>query len=144
MIFTVNTAPYPLTPNVPLTFSLLPKYFILFYFIVTKAFLFFKHLSITLEAPRAKCSYQEKINNFAEWCTENNLLLNVNKSKELIVHFRKKEAKTHPPVYISGAEIEQLNSCMFLGINIMDNRSWSSYITTLVKRAQNSSTSYRN
>ncbi len=49
-------------------------------------------------------SYREEINHLAEWCTENNLLLNVSKTKELIVDFRKKEAKTHNPVYISGAE----------------------------------------
>lgn len=30
-----------------------------------------------------------------EWCTENNLLLNVNKPKELIGDFRKKVPKTH-------------------------------------------------
>ncbi len=36
--------------------------------------------------------------------SENNLLLNVSKTKEQIVDFRKKEAKTHTPVYIHGAE----------------------------------------
>ncbi len=40
-------------------------------------------------------SYQGKINNLAEWCTENNLLFNVCKTKELIVDFMKQEAKTH-------------------------------------------------
>ncbi len=44
-------------------------------------------------------SYREQINNLAEWCTENNLLLNI----------RKKETKTHTPVYISGAEVEQVS-----------------------------------
>ncbi len=48
--------------------------------------------------------YREEINNLAEHCTENNLLLNVNKTKELI-DFRKKETKTHTPVYISEAEV---------------------------------------
>ncbi len=37
------------------------------------------------------------------------LLLNVSKTKELITDFRKKE-KTHTLVYISGAEVEQVNS----------------------------------
>ncbi len=30
------------------------------------------------------------ISSLAEWCTENNILLNVSKTKELIVYFRKK------------------------------------------------------
>ncbi len=66
-------------------------------------------------------SYREEINHLAEWCTENNLLLNVSKTKELIVDFRKKEAKTHKPVYINGAEVEQVSSLKFLGINITEN-----------------------
>ncbi len=48
-------------------------------------------------------SYCKEINNLADWCAENKLLLNVSKTKELIIHFRKKEAKTHTPVYIDGA-----------------------------------------
>ena len=81
-------------------------------------------------------SYWEEISSLAEWCTENNLLLNVNKTKRLIVDFRKKKAKTHTPVYISGAEVEQVNSFRFLGINITENLSWTSRISTLVKKAQ--------
>ena len=46
----------------------------------------------------------------------------------------KKEAKTHIPVYISGAEVEQVNSFKFLGISITENLSWTSHISTLVKK----------
>ncbi len=43
-------------------------------------------------------------------------------TKELIVDFRKTEAKTHNSVYIGGAEVEQVDS--FLGgINIIENLS---------------------
>lgn len=44
----------------------------------------------------AGSSYQQEINNLPEWCIENNLQLNVNKTKGLIVDFSEKEAKTHP------------------------------------------------
>ncbi len=53
----------------------------------------------------------------ADWCTENDLPLNVSKTKEMIVAFRKKETKTHAPVYICGAEVEQVNSLRFLEIS---------------------------
>ena len=39
----------------------------------------------------------------AECCTENNLLLNISTTKQLIVDFKIKKAKTHSVVYISGA-----------------------------------------
>lgn len=48
----------------------------------------------------------EKTNNLAECSTEDNLLLHVNKTKELNVDLRKEEAKTHTLVCISGAELE--------------------------------------
>ncbi len=80
--------------------------------------------------------HNEQINIFAEWCTENNLLFNVGKNKELIIDFRKKEAKAHTPVYISGAEVEKVNSFRSLRINITKNLSWSSHISTLIKKAQ--------
>ena len=74
------------------------------------------------------------------------ILANVSKTKELIVDFfRKKEAKKHTPVYISGAEVEQVNSYRFLGITITENLPQSSYITTLVKKKHRKGcTSYGN
>ncbi len=36
--------------------------------------------------------YQDEINNLAEWCTKNDLLLSVSKTKGLIIDFWKKEA----------------------------------------------------
>ncbi len=77
---------------------------------------------------------QGNLQSYVKWCKENNLLLNVSKTKELIV--RKKERKTHNPVYISGAEVEQVNSFRFLRVSITKNLSCSPHIFTLVKKAQ--------
>ena len=55
----------------------------------------------------------EEINSLAEWCTKKKLLLNVSKTRELIVDFQRQ----HSPVYIRGAEVEQVNRFRFLGIN---------------------------
>ncbi len=78
----------------------------------------------------------EEINDLAEWCTKNNLLLNVSKTTEPIIDFRKKEMKTHTPVNISGAKVEQVNSFRFLGISITENLPWTTNLSTLVKKAQ--------
>ncbi len=69
-------------------------------------------------------SYQEDSTDSAEWCT-NSLPFSVRKTKELIIDSRKKETMTHTPVYISGAEVEQVNSFRFLGISITENLSWT-------------------
>ena len=36
-----------------------------------------------------KRAYREKVRALAEWCQENNLSLNINKTNELIVYFRR-------------------------------------------------------
>lgn len=69
--------------------------------------------------------------------TENNLMHNIVKTMELIIDFRRKESKTHTPVFISGAEVEQMNTYRILGISIMENLGHI-YITNLVKKAQKS------
>ncbi|XP_055724603.1 uncharacterized protein LOC129815157 [Salvelinus fontinalis] len=47
------------------------------------------------------------------WCQENNLPLNVNKTKEMIVDFRKQQ-RDHPPIHINGTVVE-VESFKFLG-----------------------------
>ena len=66
----------------------------------------------------------EETNNRAKCCTENNLLHNP-RIGLLILEERRQR---HRPVYISGAEVEQVNSVRFLGINITETLSWSLYM----------------
>jgi hypothetical protein len=48
-----------------------------------------------------EAAYGEEVKALAEWCQENNLSLNVNKTKELILDFRKQQ-KEHAPIHIKG------------------------------------------
>ena len=50
-----------------------------------------------------KIAYREEVTALAEWCQENNLSLNVNKMKELIVDFRKQQ-REHTPIHIDGLQ----------------------------------------
>eukprot|EP00061_Rhincodon_typus_P012258 g37882.t1 len=69
------------------------------------------------------------------WCNENNLSLNVGKTKELIIDFRKKGGE-HSPKYINGTEVERVESVNLLRVTITDNLSWTSHVDTMVKKAQ--------
>ena len=82
-------------------------------------------------------AYREKGGELAVWCQDNNLSLNVNKSKELIVEYRKRRAE-HAPIHINGAVVEWVESFKFLGVHITNKLStkWSKYIKTVVKRAR--------
>ena len=78
--------------------------------------------------------YRE-VRDLAVWCQDNNLYLNVSKTMELIVDYRKRRAE-HTPIHIDGAVLEQVESFKFLCVHITKDLSWSSHINTVVKRAQ--------
>ena len=53
-------------------------------------------------------AYREEVRALGVWCQENNLTLNVNKTKEMIVDFRKQQ-REHPPIRIDGTVVEKTN-----------------------------------
>lgn len=52
------------------------------------------------------CPFREEINGLVEWCTQYmlNLLLNISRTKKLVIDFRKKETRTL--VYFSIVEVD--------------------------------------
>jgi hypothetical protein len=69
------------------------------------------------------------------WCQDKNLSLNVIKTKEMIVDYRKRRTQ-HAPIHIDGAVVEQVESFKFLGVHITNKLSWSKHSKTVVKRAR--------
>ncbi|KAL0149225.1 hypothetical protein M9458_055459, partial [Cirrhinus mrigala] len=67
--------------------------------------------------------------------TNNNLLLNTTKTKELIVDFRKERRGSHEPIHISGMAVEPVSSFKFLGTHISEDLSWTTKTSSLVKKA---------
>ena len=64
----------------------------------------------------------------------NNFSLNVNKTKELIVDYRKQRVE-HVPIHIDGSVVERVKSFKFLDVHITKTLSWSTHSNTVVKRA---------
>ena len=50
--------------------------------------------------------YRDQVNKLISWCNDNNLELNVNKTKEMIVDFRRK--KSPSPLVIDGRTVEMI------------------------------------
>ena len=79
--------------------------------------------------------YRLQIGNTVTWCEENNLLLNVSKTKELIIDFRKfKNSKEN--LVINGQAVDQVTSFKFLGTHIADNLKWQENINDICKKAR--------
>ena len=76
--------------------------------------------------------YRDQVNKLIGWCSENNLELNVDKTKETIVDFR----RIFSPLLIEGRTVETVQHFRFLGSRISSNLKWKLNIDSIVKRAQ--------
>ena len=80
-------------------------------------------------------AYREEVSNMAVWCQDNNLSLNVIKTKDMIEDYRKSRTE-HAPILIDGAVVAQVESFEFLGVHITNELSCSKYTKTVVKSAR--------
>ena len=78
--------------------------------------------------------YRKEVEDLVRWCNANNLELNVSKTKEIVIDFRKNR---HPvtPLTINGEHVEQVRSFKFLGTTISEDLKWECHVTGSVKKA---------
>ncbi len=62
--------------------------------------------------------------------------LNVSKTKELIVDFRKRQQRPYTPLMINGTPVERVSSFKYLSVNIYEDLTWTAHIQTQVKKAR--------
>ncbi len=80
-------------------------------------------------------TYLDEVERLTSWCQDNCLSLNVSKTKELIVDFRKRQ-HSYTPLMISGTPVERVSSFKYLGVNIPEDLTWTTHIQTQVKKAR--------
>jgi hypothetical protein len=71
-----------------------------------------------------KTACRKGVRALAELGQENNISLNINKMKELIVDFRRQQ-REHTPLHIDGAAVERVKILKFLCVHITENLKWS-------------------
>ncbi len=79
--------------------------------------------------------YREEVAQLAEWCGTNNLSLNVEKTKEVVMDFRRNSVD-HPPLTIDSSTVERVSSTKFLGVHITEDLTWTTNTMSLSKKAQ--------
>ncbi|KAK3546669.1 hypothetical protein QTP70_031403, partial [Hemibagrus guttatus] len=90
---------------------------------------------VGLISDNIEMAYLEEINNLKNWWQRNNLLLNVSKTKELIVDFRTKQERNYQTPVINESPVERVDSFRYLGVHITQDLSWSCHINTVVKKS---------
>ncbi len=90
---------------------------------------------VGLISNRDETNYRSEVSRLAGWCRDNNLSLNVEKTKEIVVDFRRVHTQ-HAPLTINGATVERASSTKFLGVHITEDLSWTNNTAALAKKAQ--------
>ena len=69
------------------------------------------------------------------WCEKNYLCLNVSKTKEIYIDFRKNQ-RCPKPVSIKGETVERIGTYKYLGV-VFDRRlNWKENINSVVKKSE--------
>ncbi len=80
--------------------------------------------------------YRNTIEYVSDWCKSNFLDLNVTKTKEIIVDFRKPGTRNvKEPVNIGGKEVEVVSHYKYLGCILQDNLKWDKHVKCQMKKA---------
>ena len=77
--------------------------------------------------------YRKTIADFHKWCSMNFLILNVLKTKEMIVDFRKGQHEL-ADLHIDSQQIEQVQQYKYLGVTVNNKLTWSDHCQDLYKR----------
>ena len=80
---------------------------------------------------------RDQVNKLISWCNDNNLELNVNKTKEIIVEFSRKQlVLPRLPLVIDDRTVEIVQHFKFLRSTISSNLKSELNIINIVKKAQ--------
>ena len=71
--------------------------------------------------------YRQEVYKFVSWCYDNFLCLNVDKTKELHVDF-KKHKKNKMSLHIKGEVVQQVSKYKYLGVTIDEKLQRSDYV----------------
>ena len=69
------------------------------------------------------------------WCDKNYLCLNVSKTKEMCIDFRKNQ-RCPIPVYIKGEAVEGVDTYKYLGVFFDSKLSWKENINSVLKKSE--------
>ncbi len=77
--------------------------------------------------------YREEVSTLTKWCQENHLSLNIDKTKELVVDYRR-QSREHTRITIHKTS-ERVSSFKFLGVHITEDLTWSAHTDAVLKKA---------
>ncbi len=81
-------------------------------------------------------AYRNEVQHLALWCDNNSLVLNIKKTKEIIVDFRKTGECKHSPLTIGNSLVERVTDFKFLVVIVSEDLSWSTNTASFTGNTQ--------
>ncbi|KAM3850117.1 uncharacterized protein ACN63O_020093 [Diretmus argenteus] len=81
-------------------------------------------------------AYREEVRQLTTWCKHHNLSLNVDKTREMVIDFRRDHNKQHTPLLIDGTAVERASSVKYLRVHIADDLTPSTNTIAVTKKVQ--------
>ena len=78
-------------------------------------------------------NYIEEVYRFVKWCEEIYLTLNVSKTKEMIIDFRRQKS-TPTPLVINNETVEIVHTYKYLGFTVDDKLNWHEHCNEFIKK----------
>ncbi len=89
---------------------------------------------IGLMTDNDEMAYREEVSTLTKWCQENYPSLNIDKTKELVVDYRR-QSREHTPITIDKTPVERVTSFKFLCVHITEDLTWSAHTDKVLKKA---------
>ncbi|KAI4887070.1 hypothetical protein NFI96_002264, partial [Prochilodus magdalenae] len=80
-------------------------------------------------------AYRRETEQLVSWCSNNHLLLNTEKTVEMVVDFRRNPPPL-PPLHINNTAVSMVESLKFLGTTISRDLKWEKNTISIIKKAQ--------
>lgn len=77
--------------------------------------------------------YRQEVQDFVHWCDRNYLELNVSKTREMIIDYRKNRVEPDP-IVIKGKGVERVQTFKYLGVVFDSSLSWKHNTDAIVKK----------
>lgn len=81
-------------------------------------------------------AYRMEVEWLTTWCRIHSLLLNVSKTKEMVIDFRKNSRPAHSPLIIDVVVVQWAHSIEFLGVHMAEDLSFTTNTVAITKKAQ--------
>ena len=91
---------------------------------------FLKSNTVSLEG------FEREMQGFIKWCTNNFLVVNVKKTKEMVLDFNKKGTIV-PPLNVNGEVVERVATYTYLGVEIDNKLTFKECAHNRTKKLQN-------